>query len=62
MEVIKYIKLSYKEVAERVTWPSLKKIQNSAIIVALFSVLFSLIVSGIDFIIKEVIKIFFSSF
>ena len=43
-----YIKNSYKELVEKVSWPSFASLQSSAIIVMVASVIFALIVIAMD--------------
>jgi len=43
-----YIKDSYKELVEKVSWPSFSSLQSSAILVMVASVIFALIVLVMD--------------
>lgn len=46
--VLTYFRESYDELMNRVTWPSLKDLQKSAIIVAIASVVIALIIGLMD--------------
>ena len=43
-----YIKDSYKELVEKVSWPSFSSLQNSTAVVMVASLIFSLVVSVMD--------------
>ena len=43
-----YIKDSYKELVEKVSWPSFSSLQNSTLIVMVVSLIFALIVLAMD--------------
>ena len=43
-----YIKDSYKELVEKVTWPSFSSLQSSAILVMVASLIFALVVLAMD--------------
>ena len=43
-----YIKDSYKELVEKVSWPSFSSLQNSTAVVMVASLLFSLVVLVMD--------------
>lgn len=45
-----YIKDSYKELAERVTWPSWNELQQSTMIVLVATIIITLIVALMDFV------------
>lgn len=46
---VNYLKESYTELTKKVTWPTWDKLQNSAIIVMVASVILALIVFAMDF-------------
>lgn len=46
---VNYLKESYTELTKKVTWPSWDKLQNSAIIVMVASVILAVIVFAMDF-------------
>ena len=46
---INYLKESYAEMTKKVSWPSWDKLQNSAIVVMVASVIFALVVFSMDY-------------
>ena len=46
---INYLKESYAELTKKVTWPTWDKLQNSAIVVMVASVIFALVIFAMDF-------------
>ena len=46
---INYVKESYVELTKKVTWPTWDKLQNSAIVVMVASVIFALVVFAMDY-------------
>ena len=45
---INYLKESYAEMTKKVAWPSWDKLQSSAIVVMVASLIFALVIFGID--------------
>jgi preprotein translocase subunit SecE len=45
-----YIKESYDELVHKVTWPTWKELQNSALLVLVASLIFAFVIFFIDFI------------
>ncbi len=43
-----YLKLAYKELVEKVSWPSWSELQNSAIVVMVACVIFALVIAAMD--------------
>lgn len=60
MSVISYIKDSFSELKNNVTWSSWSEVQKLTIIVAVFSVLLSLAIWGADELLIKVIEAFYS--
>lgn len=60
MSVINYIKDSFSELKNNVTWSSWSEVQRLTVIVAIFSILFALATWGADELLKKVIMAFFS--
>ena len=52
---INYLKESYVELTKKVAWPSWDKLQNSAIVVMVASVILALMILVIDFCIKHAV-------
>jgi len=46
--IINYLKESYNELVHKVTWPSWKDLQSSALVVMIASLIFALIVFAMD--------------
>jgi preprotein translocase subunit SecE len=59
--VSEYIKESYIELVEKVTWPTWRELQSSAILVLIATVIISLVVFGMDQVIGQALKYFYSS-
>ena len=48
--VTNYIKSSYEELINKVSWPSMQELQSSAIVVAVAALIFAIIVFLMDFV------------
>ena len=59
--VSEYIKESYTELVEKVSWPTWRELQSSAILVLIATVIIALIVAGMDQLIGGALKYFYSS-
>ena len=46
---INYLKESYVELTKKVTWPTWDKLQSSAIVVMVASVIFAIVIFAMDF-------------
>jgi preprotein translocase subunit SecE len=46
--ITNYIKESYNELRHKVTWPTLKELQGSSVLVLITSLIIALIVYGMD--------------
>ena len=57
---INYLKESYVEMTKKVSWPTWDKLQNSAIVVMVASVIFALLIFGIDFVIEAAMKLIYT--
>ena len=57
---IGYIKEAYTELKENITWTPWAEAQNLTVIVAVFSVIFALIIAGVDIAIQKAIEGFFT--
>jgi preprotein translocase subunit SecE len=47
-KVTEYIKESYEELTEKVTWPTWSELQNSAILVLVAAIIIALIILAMD--------------
>lgn len=56
---VNYIKESFGELKNNVTWPTWAEGQSLTILVAVFSIIFSLAIWGVDTIFSKVIALYF---
>jgi len=59
--VVEYIKESYIELTQKVTWPTWRELQNSAVLVVIASIIIALIIFGMDWVISYVLRHFYGS-
>ena len=59
MGVVNYIKESFEELKNHVSWPSWAEAQSLTVLVAVFSIIFSLAIWGVDTVFSRVIKQYF---
>ena len=59
--VSEYIKESYIELTQKVTWPTWRELQNSAVLVLVAAIIISLVIFGMDQVIGFVLSKFYSS-
>jgi preprotein translocase subunit SecE len=60
--LVNYIKESYKELMYKVTWPSWKELQGSAILVMISSFLIAIVVALMDLGFKNLMHIIYNLF
>lgn len=48
MKFIQYVKDSFQELVQKVTWPSVSQLRNSAIVVMVASLLFAIVIVAMD--------------
>ena len=58
-EIVNYIKESFGELKNNVTWPTWAEAQNLTVLVAVFSIIFSLAIWGVDTVFSKVIETYF---
>ena len=58
--IIKYIKESFDELKSHVSWTPLAEAQSLTVLVAVFSIIFSLAIWGVDTVFSRVIKEYFN--
>ncbi len=61
-KVIEFLKESYVEMTEKVTWPTWLELQNSAVIVLVASIIIALLILAMDQSAGESLKLFYKSF
>jgi preprotein translocase subunit SecE len=59
--VAEYIKESYIELTEKVTWPTWRELQSSAILVLVAAMIIAMLIFGMDQVINFVLTKFYSS-
>ena len=57
-----YIKESYDELMNKVSWPSWSELQSSSIVVAIATVIIALIIYAMDSAFSNVMNLFYSFF
>ncbi len=57
--LIEYVQESYNELRNHVSWTPLPEAQRLMVVVAVFSVLFALVVWGVDTVFSKVITLYF---
>ncbi|MBN1132409.1 MAG: preprotein translocase subunit SecE [Bacteroidales bacterium] len=55
-KIINYLKESYTELVHKVTWPTWKELQSSALIVMIASLIFALIVFAMDTTFQKILE------
>ncbi len=56
MRLVNYVKNSYAELVQKVTWPTFGELQNSAIVVMVASLLFALVILAMDLSFENIMK------
>ena len=59
---VTYIKESYDELMNKVSWPSWSELQSSSIVVAIATIIIALIIYAMDSLFSNVLNIFYSFF
>ena len=54
--LVNYLRESYNELVHKVTWPTIKELQNSALVVMVASLIFALIVFAMDFSFQKILE------
>jgi preprotein translocase subunit SecE len=57
-----YIKESYDELMNKVSWPTWSDLQSSSIVVAIATIIIALIIYGMDSVFSNLMKLFYSFF
>lgn len=57
-----YFKESYEELVHKVSWPTLKELQSSSILVAVASIIIALIVYVMDYSFSNILSFYYSIF
>ncbi|GAB2705996.1 hypothetical protein GCM10027037_35110 [Mucilaginibacter koreensis] len=59
--VAQYIRESYVEMTEKVTWPTWRELQSSALLVLVAAIIIALVIFGMDQVIGYVLRLFYNS-
>ena len=59
--VAEYIKESYIELTDKVTWPTWRELQNSAVLVLVAAIIIAMVIFGMDQIIGYLLNQFYTS-
>ncbi|MGV3705672.1 MAG: preprotein translocase subunit SecE [Arcticibacter sp.] len=59
--VVEFLKDSYEEMTQRVSWPTWSELQNSAVIVLVASVIIALLILAMDESVGNLLKLFYRS-
>ena len=59
--ITEYIKESYIELTEKVTWPTWRELSNSAIVVLVAAIIIALVIFGMDQIIHFILDKLYTS-
>jgi len=59
--VVEYIKESYIELTQKVTWPTWRELQSSAVLVVVAALIIAFIIFGMDRVIFYVLQYFYNS-
>lgn len=59
MVFINYIKDSFEELKNHVSWPTWTEAQRLTILVATFSIVFSLAIWGVDTVFSHIVELYF---
>jgi preprotein translocase subunit SecE len=55
-KIVNYLKESYNELVHKVTWPTWKDLQSSALVVMVASLIFALIVFAMDTTFQKILE------
>ena len=62
MNFIQYVKDSFEELNNHMTWVSKEEAQKTTVTVAVFTILFALAIAGIDYVFQTGLDTFFKQF
>ena len=57
--IVNYVKESFDELKNNVSWPTRAEAQSLTVLVAVFSIIFSLAIWGIDTVFSKLIALYF---
>jgi preprotein translocase subunit SecE len=59
--ITEYIKESYIELTEKVTWPTWRELQNSAMVVLIAAIIIAMVIFGMDQVIHFILEKLYTS-
>ncbi|MCL3781561.1 preprotein translocase subunit SecE [Prolixibacteraceae bacterium JC049] len=62
MKIKLYIEEAYNELVNKVTWPTAKELQNSAIVVMVASLIIALVIFVMDYSFEHIMELVYSLF
>ncbi|MAD97085.1 MAG: preprotein translocase subunit SecE [Flavobacteriaceae bacterium] len=62
MKFIQYVKDSFEELNNHMTWVSKEEAQKTTVTVAVFTIIFALAIAGIDYVFQTGLDTFFKQF
>jgi preprotein translocase subunit SecE len=60
MKIVEYVKESYTELKEKVSWPTWKELRSSVIVVSIASLIIALVVFLMDISFKNLMELFYN--
>ncbi len=57
--IVNYVKESFEELKNNVSWPTWSEAQSLTVLVAVFSIIFSLAIWGVDTVFSKLIEAYF---
>jgi preprotein translocase subunit SecE len=60
MNIKGYFKESFTELVHKVTWPTWSELQNSAVLVMVATLIFAVLVAGMDFVFSRAMQFIYS--
>ena len=60
--IIYYFQEAFQELVHKVTWPTWKELQSSAIVVIVATIIISLIIFVMDYTLENILKLVYKSF
>ncbi|MDA9002233.1 preprotein translocase subunit SecE [Flavobacteriaceae bacterium] len=58
--IVEYVKESFEELKNNVSWPTWTEGQSLTVLVAVFSIVFSLAIWGVDTVFSNVVELYFN--
>ncbi len=62
MSIITFIKGSYEELRERVTWTKYRELQSNSVLVIVASIIFAILIGTIDLGFDQLLGLFYKTF